>query len=143
MLKKRRAVSDVANFLVGNVPVDSIEKVVKGRWSLTLRRRRMPGLWQENFPRNAGGVVLGNPSATLMRQSKYEASLPLPWVSLLRAARRSELMKRKAAFSVDSEARAAVAASIGGGVDVVSWLTPGQARTERGGHVQIVVVRVK
>ena len=31
MLKKRRAVSDVANFLVGNVLVDSIEKVVKGK----------------------------------------------------------------------------------------------------------------
>ena len=75
MLKKRRtvAVSDVANFLVGNVLVDSIEKVVKGKWSLTLRRRRM-----DNFPRNAGGVVLGSPSATLMRQSKCEASLPLP-----------------------------------------------------------------
>ena len=119
MLKKRRTVSDVANFLVGNVLVDSIEKVVKGKWSLTFRKRRM-----DSFPRNAGGVVLGNPSATLMRQSKYEESLPLPWVSLLRAARRSELMKRKAAFSVDSEARAAVAASIGDGVDVVGRLAP-------------------
>ena len=77
MLKKIRAVLDVANFLVGNVSVDSIEKVVKGRWPLALRRRRM-----ENFPRSAGGVVLGNPSATLMRQSDYEASLPPPWVSL-------------------------------------------------------------
>ena len=56
----------------------------------------------DSFPRNAGGVVLGSPSATLMRQSKYEESLPRPWVSLLRAARRSVLMKRKAAFSVDS-----------------------------------------
>ena len=78
----------------------------------------------ENFPQNAGGVALGNPSATSSRQSKYEAPLPPPWVSLLRAARRSELMKRKAAFSVDSEARAAVAASISGGVDIVNWLAP-------------------
>ena len=78
----------------------------------------------DSFPRNAGGVVLGSPSATLMRQSKCEASLPRPWVSLLRAARRSVLMKRKAAFSVDSEARAAVAASISGGADVVDWVEP-------------------
>ena len=31
MLKKRRTVSDVANFLVENVQVDSIAKVVKGK----------------------------------------------------------------------------------------------------------------
>ena len=31
MLKKRRTVSDVASFLVGNVRVDSIAKVVKGK----------------------------------------------------------------------------------------------------------------
>ena len=33
-------------------------------------------------------------------------------------------MKRKAASSVDSEARAAVAASISGGADVVDWVEP-------------------
>ena len=123
MLKNRRTVSDVASFLVGNVRVVSIAKVVKGKCSLTLRRSRI-----DSFPRNAGGVVLGSPSATLMRQSKYEESLPRPWVSLLRAARRSVLMKRKAACSVDSEARAdatdAVAASIRGGADIMNWLQP-------------------
>ena len=31
---------NVANFLVGKVSDGSIEKVVKGRWPLTLRRRR-------------------------------------------------------------------------------------------------------
>ena len=41
MLKKIRAVLDLANFLVENVSVGSIEKVVKGRWPLALRRRRM------------------------------------------------------------------------------------------------------
>ena len=61
----------------------------------------------ENLPWNAGGVVLGKPSATLMRQSKY--ALPPPWVRLLRALRRSVLMKLKAAFSVDSDAMEAVA----------------------------------
>ena len=39
-------------------------------------------------------------------------------------------MKRKAVFQVDSEARAAVAASIGGGVDIVNWLTPESSKKD-------------
>ena len=68
MLKKERAVLDVASFLLGKVSSESIENVVKVAWSLTLLRRRM-----ESLPRNAGGLVLGKPSAALLRQSKNGA----------------------------------------------------------------------
>ena len=75
----------------------------------------------ENLPWNAGGCD-GSPSAALLRQPKY--ALPPPLVSLLRAARRSELMKLKAACSVDSKAMEAVAASMGVDVDVTTWVAP-------------------